>query len=170
MQIRIFRRYTEILNTSREVGSLNKKSIIPIEMSNYTFGGPYQGYVAKPTMGKTNDSEITAMRSVLKRGWNTGFANNTYNNKSRVVTPFRAVNSLGDYLQRQNYVCGGPNPNGSISKTAGLSRHLGNARSACDGTGVPATSCNPKFVSDSSDYIRFKKQRAYNVNYNNVKA
>jgi hypothetical protein len=36
----------------------------------------------------------------------------------------------------------------------------------CDGTNVPASSCNVKFVADSSDYVTYKKQRAVNVNYN----
>jgi hypothetical protein len=38
----------------------------------------------------------------------------------------------------------------------------------CDGTGVPASSCNVKFVADSSDYTKFKKQSAMNRNYNDA--
>ena len=40
----------------------------------------------------------------------------------------------------------------------------------CDTTGIPASSCNPKFVPDSSDYVRYKKQRATNLNYNDTKS
>ena len=38
-----------------------------------------------------------------------------------------------------------------------------------DSTNVPASSCNVKFVADSSDYITFKKQMAVNQNYNDLK-
>jgi hypothetical protein len=31
---------------------------------------------------------------------------------------------------------------------------------------VPASACNTKFVYDSSDYIRFRKNLAFNKNYN----
>ena len=36
----------------------------------------------------------------------------------------------------------------------------------CDNSNVHASSTNVKFVSDSSDYIRFRKQQAMNRNYN----
>jgi hypothetical protein len=38
----------------------------------------------------------------------------------------------------------------------------------CDGTGVEGASCNSAYVYDSSDYIRFKKLRAMNQNYNDL--
>jgi hypothetical protein len=38
----------------------------------------------------------------------------------------------------------------------------------CDNTGVPAASCNVKWVADSSDYVRFKKLSAINKNYNDL--
>ena len=46
---------------------------------------------------------------------------------------------------------------------------IGSIISACDATGVEGYSGNPKFVPDSSDYIRFKKQQAMNRNYNDSK-
>ena len=37
----------------------------------------------------------------------------------------------------------------------------------CDGTGVQPSSCNVKYVYDSSDFIRFKKLQAKNRGYTN---
>jgi hypothetical protein len=76
------------------------------------------------------------------------------------------VNNLGDFLGRENYVCGGPNPI-TADRYKRLS-NMGSILNRCDGSGVPASSCNVKFVPDSSDYITFKKQRAMNQNYNDL--
>jgi hypothetical protein len=35
-----------------------------------------------------------------------------------------------------------------------------------DNTGVPSSTCNVKYVYDSSDYTRFRKLQASNRNYN----
>jgi hypothetical protein len=67
-------------------------------------------------------------------------------------------------LARKDYVCGGPNPNHLFR--GGIFGKFGSAISQCDGTGVPAGSSNAKFVADSSDYTKFKRQTAYNKNYN----
>ena len=128
-------------------------------------GGPFNGYSGKQTVTNYKDSEQTMSRRVLRTAWNTRYASGTVNGQSRVITPFRAVNNLGDFLSRTNYVCGGPN---QVNKSKpGL--RIGSIISACDSTGVEGSSCNPKFVPDSSDYIRFKKQQAMNRNYNDSK-
>lgn len=128
-------------------------------------GGPFNGYSGKQTVTNYKDSEQTVSRRVLRSAWNTRYATGTVNGQSRIITPFRAVNNLGDFLSRTNYVCGGPN---QVNKSKpGL--RIGSIVSACDGTGVEGYSGNPKFVSDSSDYIRFKKQQATNRNYNDSK-
>jgi hypothetical protein len=128
-------------------------------------GGPFNGYSGKQTVTNYKDSEQTMSRRVLRSAWNTRYATGTVNGQSRVITPFRAVNNLGDFLSRTNYVCGGPN---QVNKSKpGL--RIGSIISACDGTGVEGYSGNPKFVSDSSDYIRFRKQQAMNKNYNDSK-
>jgi hypothetical protein len=84
-----------------------------------------------------------------------------------VITPFRAVNNSGDFLARQYYTCGGPNQT-NVDKP-GRGRLIGSIHSQCDGTGVPASTCNPRFVADSSDYVTFKRQQALNQNFNDVK-
>jgi len=133
-------------------------------------GGPFNGYSGKQTVTNYKDSEQTMSRRVLRSAWNTRYAygtvnEGTVNEHKRVITPFRAVNNLGDFLSRTNYVCGGPN---QVNKSKPGMR-IGSIISACDATGVEGYSGNPKFVPDSSDYIRFKKQQAMNRNYNDSK-
>ncbi len=113
-------------------------------------GGPYNGHSSKQTVSSKRDSESAITRKVLRSSWNTPYATGTYEGEKRVITPFRAVNNLGDFLGRKNYSCGGPN---QMTFT-------------CDSSNVPASSTNVKFVPDSSDYIRFRKQQAMNHNYN----
>lgn len=135
-------------------------------MSN-VLGGPYNGYSGKQTVTNFKDSEQTTTRSVLRNAWNTPYATGVVNGRKRVITPFRAVNNLGDFLARQNYVCGGPNQ--VNASKPGMKSRIGSIISNCDGSNVPASNCNPRFVSDSSDYVRFKKQQAMNRNYNDSK-
>jgi hypothetical protein len=78
--------------------------------------------------------------------------------------PFRAVLNAGDIKGRKNYSCGGPNP---IQSRPGIPGKLGDGvPSKCDGSAIAAANCNPKFVYDSSDYVKFKRQRSKNKNYN----
>ena len=136
-------------------------------MSSSVLGGPFNGYSPKQTITNYKDSNQVMIRRILRNSWNTQNAIGVINGKNRVITPFRAVNNLGDFLARQNYVCGGPNQV-NASKPGWKSR-IGSIISNCDGTGIPAGSGNMRFVSDSSDYITYKKQLAINKNYNDVK-
>jgi hypothetical protein len=130
-------------------------------------GGPFNGYSGKPTMTNYKGSEQALTRRVLRSAWNTQYASGVVNGNNRVITPFRAVNNLGDFLSRTNYVCGGPNQ--VNASKPGWKGHIGSIITNCDETGVEASSGNHRFVSDSSDYIRYKKQRAMNHNYNDSK-
>ena len=38
--------------------------------------------------------------------------------------------------------------------------------SNCDGTGIPPSTTNVKFVADSSEFSKYKKQVAITANYN----
>jgi len=140
---------------------------MPGELGSTVLGGPFNGYSGKQTVTNYKDSEQTTTRSVLRNAWNTVYATGEVNGHKRVITPFRAVNNLGDFLSRQNYVCGGPNQ--VNASKPGMKGRIGSIISACDATGVEASNCNPRFVSDSSDYIKFKKQQAMNRNYNDSK-
>ena len=125
------------------------------------------GISPKQTLTNYKDGEQSLDRGVLRRGWNQLNATGTINGRNRVITPFRAVNNLGDFLARPNYVCGGPNQ--VNASKPGWKGHIGSIISQCDGSGVEGASCNPRFVSDSSDYVRFRKLRAMNKNYNDIK-
>ena len=131
----------------------------------------------------TDSSERARSREVLREAWNTQYAcgasaachaaaNNpvvnhaTGANQKPSGTPFRLVNNSGDYLVRKNYSCGGSNQVNSRANLHGLKRLIGRVGGQCDGTDIPPSTCNPKYVYDSSDYIRFKKQQAKNRNYN----
>lgn len=129
-------------------------------------GGPYNGFSPKQTISayKDNNDDVIARR-ILVKSWNANQLFSQNGNKPS-VGPFRAVNSLGDFLGRVNYSCGGPNPQNA--SRPGYGRLIRSVPEQCDSTGVTATTCNPKFVSDSSDYIKFKKLRAVNRNYNDL--
>lgn len=122
------------------------------------------GISPKQTLTNFKSGEQSLYRGVLRRGWNQVNAIGVINEKNRVITPFRAVNNLGDFLGRQYYVCGGPNQ--VNASKPGWKGHIGSIISQCDNSGVEGASCNPKFVSDSSDYVRYRKLRAMNKNYN----
>lgn len=122
-------------------------STISKQTSSANLGGPFQGFSAKQTVLNYKDGQQTSTRDIVRRSWNTAFASGTVNGLKRKVTPFRAVNNSGDFLVRQNYNSEGPNP---------------------DSTGIPSANTNPKFVADSSDYTKFKKQVSINRNYNDL--
>ena len=130
-------------------------------------GGGFNGISVKQTKNMYRNSDDMADRRILVKSWNTAFATGNVNGLKRVVTPFRAVNSLGDFLARKNYFCGGANE--TNASKPGYGRLIRNATPNCDNTGIPGTYGNSKFVSDSSDYTRFRKQQAFNRNFNDIK-
>jgi len=133
-------------------------------MSNKLGGGPFNGYSPQQTINNFKDSEQIMTRRVLVKSWNTSYAGGIFKNKGRITTPFRAINNSGDFLSRPQYRCGGPNPT-NVDRYK-RKNNIGSMFQNCDNTGVPASSCNVKFVADSSDYTKFKKQSAMNRNYN----
>jgi hypothetical protein len=99
--------------------------------------------------------------------------------KQSVTTPFRAVNNAGDLLSRENYSCGGTCQTfQSRPGLRGLRGHFGAIQNTCVPSAVyssiqlladvPAAACNVKYVYDSSDYIKYLKQKAVNKNYNDL--
>jgi hypothetical protein len=129
-------------------------------------GGPFNGYSPQQTINNYKDSEQVMTRRIVTKSWNGEGAVGVSHGKNRVITPFRAVTNLGDFLGRIHYVCGGSN---QINKTyPGRQGPMGSIISRCDNTGVEAAVCNGRFVPDSSDYTTFKKQRAINQNYNDL--
>jgi hypothetical protein len=127
-------------------------------------GGKVNGLSVPGGSTSTHTADRAMMRKKLTRSWNTKYARGVYKGKNRVITPFRAVTNSGDFLARQNYSCGGPNP--SHRAPGGIRSRFGSMLSNCDGTGIEASSTNVKYVYDSSDFMYYKKQVVMNRNYN----
>jgi hypothetical protein len=129
-----------------------------------TLGGGIQGIAPKQTITNYKGGDQVLSRRVVVKSWNTPYATGAVRGRNRVTTPFRAVNNSGDFLSRTQYSCGGPNP--TNADKPGWKSRIRSMFSNCDGSGIPASSCNVKFVADSSDYAKFKKYRAINQLYN----
>jgi len=140
-------------------------NLAPGQVAN--LGGGINGISGRQTINGYRNYDNVTTRTVLRRAWNTSFARGNVNGYDRVTTPFRAVNNSGDFLGRVNYICGGPNQvNASYP---GWKSRIGSILSQCDGTNIPSSTCNVKFVADSSDYSRFKREQAQNYTYNDIK-
>lgn len=127
-------------------------------------GNGIKGISPKQTITNYKGSDQVMSRKLVVKSWNTAYATGTVNGKSRITTPFRAVNNSGDFLGRVHYNCGGPNP--TNADKPGWKSRIRSMFNNCDNTGIPASSTNVKFVADSSEYSKYKKLRAINVNYN----
>jgi len=127
-------------------------------------GGGIQGFVAKPIVVADRSSENVIARRVLVKSWNTAYATQNVNGRAPITSPFRLVNNLGDYLGRPHYNNGGPNL--SQPNKYGMRARIRPMFMNPDATGIPASTTNVKFVADSSEYIRFKKLRSQNRNFN----
>jgi len=137
----------------------------PIYIPMTLGGGSYTGISPVQTMNDfKNATDILARRIVVK-SWDKYGATGVNNGYARIITPFRAVNSSGDFLSRVNYAYNVPNPINSYRPGVYI-RKIGSTPNQSDGTGVPSGNCNPKYVYDSSDYVRYRKLRAINRNYN----
>ena len=100
--------------------------------------------------------------AITTRAWNGKYAAGAVEGKQPAIGGFRLANNAGDYLARQNYSCGGATQtNASKPGTAHL---IGSVTSKCDGSKIPPSTCNTKFVYDSSDYVTYRKQKAINRN------
>lgn len=87
-----------------------------------------------------------------------------------VCGPFRAALNAGDSLGRRYLQCDCPNPLSSKSAQSadGISqRGCGIIVHNFSTKQVPVANCNPKYVYDSSDYIRFKKLSAQRNGHQN---
>ena len=139
----------------------------PSPTSPHYLGGGMPGVSVKQTIESCKDSENPLVRKILRYAWNKNNMQSSINGHGRVLDPFRAANNLGDYLGRPYYICGGvPNQVVPRRRPGWMVR---NAHQTCDATGVAGASCNPRFVSDSSDYIRFKRHSAMLNKYNPMK-
>lgn len=134
-------------------------------------GGGIKGFMP-PSISDVDKDYINfeQVRFTLTQSWNTTYPSQLKkSNKTRIITPFRAVNNSGDILSRKAYSCGGSclTPQ-SIPNLHGLSQRFGGVQNQCDGTFVPPATCNVKYVYDSSDYTTYLKQRSTSRNYNDL--
>jgi hypothetical protein len=108
-----------------------------------------------------SDNTRAQNRFALSNAWRT--YSSTDPNRARKIGGFRLVNNAGDALSRVNYSCGGPNMITSSPRVLHMTmRDGGQSTAQCDGTGVAPSTCNVKYVYDSSDFIRYKRQNAIN--------
>jgi len=135
--------------------------------SNPVAGGTYpnvKGASVKRPNPSVQYNLHSRERLLLRNSWNTS---TLPDNRKPKMTPFRIVNNAGDILSRTNYSCGGPN---MLSGTTHTQIRLSNSRDGvsrnnCDDSGIPASTCNVKYVYDSSDFTRFKHLAAINNGY-----
>ena len=121
----------------------------------------------KQTITNHKDSDDVMSRRIIRSSWNNQYATGIVNGQKRAIGEFRAVTNTGDFLSRKDYACSVPNGI-STSRVAWRSR-IGNIMNKCDVSGIPCSNTNTKFVPDSSDYTRYKKQRTHQKNYSDVK-
>jgi hypothetical protein len=132
-----------------------------------SLGSGIQGISYKQTNKGYKNSQDVLTRKIIIKSWNNPNASGTINGHRRVTSPFSAVYNITDFLGRKNYVCNVPNP---IQETRQrLKGNMGSIIQNCDGTGIACANTNTKYVPDSSLYTTFKRQRATNQNYNDIK-
>lgn len=137
-------------------------------------GGGLKGFIPNAVITTDLDYEdAEQQRFQLVQAWNTVYKGQLKNSPSKIhgaaATPFRIVNNSGDLLSRQSYSCGGPCQTfQSRPGMFGLRSKFGSVQSFCDGTQIPAASCNTRYVYDSSDYAKYLKQKALSKNYNDL--
>jgi len=114
-------------------------------------------------------------RYLLRDAWNTQpyvkFSNNQYDASAGTAPKmggFRVVNNAGDVLSRENYSCGGANMITPRPGILNLTTKDGGQLSDCDDTLVPPSTCNVKYVYDSSDFITYKRLSAVNKGYSTL--
>jgi len=147
-------------------GSVGNPPVVP--RFSMKLGGGVPGFIPQAVQTTDNNDEFAQERFLLKQAWNTRYPSQMKHTQP-TCTPFRAINNAGDLLSRQYYSCGGPCQTfQSRPGLRGLKKSFGHIQDGCDGTGVPASACNTKWVYDSSDYIRYMKQKAINKNYNDL--
>lgn len=115
-----------------------------------------------PKFGSVIDGNFRSMeRDIVRQAWNT----NCYgkkNHRGPQIGGFRQVMNAGDYLSRVNDGCGGSN---QITKRPGslvLSTKDGVRR--CNSE-IPVANTNVKYVYDSSDFIRYRREKSINKGY-----
>ena len=122
---------------------------------------------SKQTITNYKGADEVMTRRIIRSSWNNSYATGTVNGQKRAIGEFRAVTNSGDFLSRPNYAC--DIPNGITNSRVAWRSRIGNIINKCDESGIPCSNTNTKFVPDSSDYTKYKRQRVHNKNYNDIK-
>jgi hypothetical protein len=135
-----------------------------------TLGGGIPGVVAQTISNVYNNSEYANSRFYLRNGFNTSYGREKtlQGVPAKINSPFRLSMNAGDPLSRRYYSCGGSPAQIKRPQNNGLKHLYGNIQNICDGTGIQPANCNGKWVYDSSDYTRYRKNYAMNKTYNNL--
>lgn len=135
---------------------------------NY-LGGPVPGIAPKLIGGGANTNSGSGMnggntrsmeRYYLRKSWNGTQASLS----KEQLGPFRRVNNAGDLQGRVNTSSKGPNQVTNVRRQSLAGWKL--LAGAVPIKQENVSSCNPKYVYDSSDYVKFKKLQSVNRNYN----
>ena len=100
-------------------------------------------------------------RFVLRRAWSK-LPEST--KAEPAIGGFRLANNAGDYLSRVNYTSGGPNMVSTRPRLPIVTTKDGGQRGTPNRT-VPGATCNPKYVYDASDFVKYRRQKAINYGY-----
>ena len=128
-------------------------------------GGGTHGTQTSQQVG-TNDKSIS--RYILRKSYTSVCAFKKFGLQNNgKITPFRILTNSGDPNGTHN-----SNPKSTlprINQVSSVGANLVLSRSSYGGTsnnGESYYSGNPKYVYDSSNYVRFKKEQSINSNYN----
>jgi hypothetical protein len=129
-------------------------------------GGFIHGFIPQAVITTNNNDAFVRNRFALRNTWNKTYLS-IPSTQGVACTPFRALNNSGDLKSRQHYSCGGScqTPQ-NIPNIHGLKSKIGSIQNLCDGSKIPPSTCNVKYVCDFSNYIRHQKLLAINKNYN----
>jgi len=157
---------------------------IPLAQQNINLGGPYNGWQSPGGLigGGANSNSGTGMVGSGERSTNRQVMRRAFGNQvipvlgkspltlNKGTTPFRLAFSAGDVMGTHNKEANRKfgSVSNQISGINSVSRLPGH-KGITDGirtNGTAAYCGNPKWVYDSSDYIKYRKLRAENKNYN----
>jgi hypothetical protein len=110
--------------------------------------------------GMEGGSSRATDRNILRRALNNNYPT------TAIITPFRASLNAGDTAGTVNSMPSAQLPGSNQVTSSRIATQLHSAFGGVNNTGAALYSGNPRYVYDSSDYIRYKKLIAENKTYN----
>ena len=133
-------------------------------------GGGIPGVQHSMIQGMDSGQERSITRNILRKafGNNILIDGKTPINKNNPITPFRAAFSAGDMIGTINESQRSDLP--KVNQISGLNKPRISKKNGggVKTNGTAAYSGNPRYVYDGSDYIKYKKLKAKNKNYNDL--